>query len=479
MKVTDTADFLGLSKKNKNNKSFSKIDFLEALLKNINNKKEIKDIILHSNLTKEQKNKLLQKFLAKSINNKETTNSKLNTQELLNTKSTKQLNKKPEIIKANKPIISQLPDFNNEYKKEKSNLVKNKDLIKKNTIEQLLKKDKKTVSKTDTKEDTTFNKEELNVLSNIQTQITNVLKQEKDIVKKVKTVIIQKSINNPILQQIVKTDEFKKASSFKDLIKLSEKFNLNLVKIAVSQEKAQNKTTLNNKTALPDFEAINNIKSTKTNIIQQAQKEPAPLSKEKKESSKISLNDLLHTNKTPKTKTDNKTDNSKNTLNQLLSQEKPAKETKKDNNNSNNQLSSAQTLQSDLKPQIITAKQTIKHFASSLKEAVENYKPPVSKLTLELHPKDLGKVEVTIRQRGDNLKVQINTNNSSTINFFTTSQQELKNSLVNMGFTNINMSFNSNQDSQQKQNQNTQKYSKNTQKNEDEELIIDFSYKYA
>ena len=98
-------------------------------------------------------------------------------------------------------------------------------------------------------------------------------------------------------------------------------------------------------------------------------------------------------------------------------------------------------------------------------------------MTLELHPKDLGKVEVTIKQRGDNLNVQVNTNNISTINFLTSSQQELKNSLTNMGFSNINMSFNSNQDNQQKQNQH--KYSKTDKNNEEEELIIDFSYKYA
>ncbi len=67
MKISDLLNLLEKTSNNKNKKN-SKIDFLEMLLKNIDNKKEIKDIILHSNLTEEQKNKLLQKFLLKYSN---------------------------------------------------------------------------------------------------------------------------------------------------------------------------------------------------------------------------------------------------------------------------------------------------------------------------------------------------------------------------------------------------------------------------
>ena len=95
-----------------------------------------------------------------------------------------------------------------------------------------------------------------------------------------------------------------------------------------------------------------------------------------------------------------------------------------------------------------------------------------------MNPKEIGKVEVTLKQRGNDLHIQINTNNSNTINFFTTQQQEIKNSLVNMGFTNINMSFNSNSD---RKNQKEKSYTphKIENSNQEEELIIDLTYKYA
>ena len=115
---------------------------------------------------------------------------------------------------------------------------------------------------------------------------------------------------------------------------------------------------------------------------------------------------------------------------------------------------------------------------SSLKEAVENYKPPLTKLSLELHPKELGKVEVVIRHQGENLNIQINTNNTTTINFLTAQQNELKNSLVNMGFTNINMNFNSN-DQNRKHNKQNQFQNISEISNEEDELVIDFTYKYA
>ena len=437
MKITDLPDLLEITPANKE-KKISKADFLESLLKNFKDIKEIKNIISHSNLSQGQKEKLLQKILSKLKNNE------------LNTK---------EISKAKNNIIPQIDDPNIKNIKEKNSLkLKNKN-IKSHLLKNLLKSDKKTKHK-DTKK-ISFDKEELNILSNIHTQTPSF--KEKEILKKVKTIIIQKSVNNPVLKEIVITNEFKNISSFKDLIKISEKFNLNLIKIAISQEIQ--------KPSLIKIKASTKIKNN-IPLINTVKKQIPPL-KEKNETKTISLNDLLK--KTPKKGDKN---NEKPRLNPPLFQnEKPQKE--KDLNDKINTQLSTQTLQSNFKNQIISAKQTIKHFVSSLKEAVENYKPPVSKLTLELHPKDLGKVEVTIKQRGENLNIQINTNTASTVNFFTASQQELKNSLINMGFTNINMSFNSNQNNQQKQNQAQQKYSKNHNLNEEEELTIDFSYKYA
>lgn len=131
----------------------------------------------------------------------------------------------------------------------------------------------------------------------------------------------------------------------------------------------------------------------------------------------------------------------------------------------------------EIKHNIISAKQTLKHFASNLQEAIKEYKPPIHKLSIELNPKELGKVEVTLIHRGENLQIQINSNQTSTISFFNTNQNELKNILVNMGYNEVNMSFNSNDHQQQKQQykQNQNKFTKD----EDEGFTIEMTYTYA
>jgi flagellar hook-length control protein FliK len=146
----------------------------------------------------------------------------------------------------------------------------------------------------------------------------------------------------------------------------------------------------------------------------------------------------------------------------------------KTDNNSN--IQNHQTL-TTLKTNILKAKESLKHFTSNLKEAVENYKPPVSKLSMELHPKELGKIEVTLVHRGDNLQIQINSNNTA-ISFFHSTQQELRQNLINMGFTDVNMSFNQNQQQGNKEYRQHQKFSKN-ENEEYDEMIIEIPYQYA
>jgi flagellar hook-length control protein FliK len=88
-------------------------------------------------------------------------------------------------------------------------------------------------------------------------------------------------------------------------------------------------------------------------------------------------------------------------------------------------------------PQI---KQTMNTFAQDFKEQVEQYKPPMMKIQMALNPKNLGEVEVTLVNRGNNLHVSF-TSNTQTLNLFVQNQAEFKNSLVNMGFTNLEMNF--------------------------------------
>ena len=77
---------------------------------------------------------------------------------------------------------------------------------------------------------------------------------------------------------------------------------------------------------------------------------------------------------------------------------------------------------------------------SELKEQMQTYKPPITRFNITLNPSNLGEVEVTLVQRGQNLHISFNTN-TSTMNLFIQNQAEFKNSLVNMGFTGLEMNF--------------------------------------
>ena len=118
----------------------------------------------------------------------------------------------------------------------------------------------------------------------------------------------------------------------------------------------------------------------------------------------------------------------------------------------------------ELRPQIKTdtlaskqlspSKDTFSNFAADFKEKLENYKPPFMRVQLALNPKGLGEVDVVIVNRGNNLHVNISSN-TNTMSLFTQNQAEFKNSLVNMGFTNLEMNF-----SEQKENKEQQQNNK-------------------
>jgi flagellar hook-length control protein FliK len=76
------------------------------------------------------------------------------------------------------------------------------------------------------------------------------------------------------------------------------------------------------------------------------------------------------------------------------------------------------------------------------------------KVQMALNPKALGEVDVTIINRGNNLHVSI-TSNTNTMTLFTQNQAEFKNSLVNMGFTNLEMNFSDQRQSNNEQSKNS------------------------
>ena len=87
---------------------------------------------------------------------------------------------------------------------------------------------------------------------------------------------------------------------------------------------------------------------------------------------------------------------------------------------------------------------TFTHFSDRLKEAIANYRPPVTKISLELNPQNLGSVELTIAKNGDKLSVQISSNQNA-LQLIMQNAQDFKNALGNLGFQNIEMDFKDNQ----------------------------------
>ncbi len=138
----------------------------------------------------------------------------------------------------------------------------------------------------------------------------------------------------------------------------------------------------------------------------------------------------------------------------LLEKEEKAKEASdnkektKETSNSTQNAQNAQSSDKTSENKSVTPKETIKHFTQQLKQEIQEYKPPMSRISMDLFPKELGKVEVTIQKVGKNLKVSVISHNNS-LQTFLDNQQDLKNSLNALGFEGVDLSFS--QDSSKEQ----------------------------
>ena len=104
-------------------------------------------------------------------------------------------------------------------------------------------------------------------------------------------------------------------------------------------------------------------------------------------------------------------------------------------------------------------RETFDNFSSNLKEQVAAYKSPFMRFNITLNPLNLGEVEITMVNRGNNLHINFNSN-TQTMNLFLQNQAEFKNSLVNMGFTELEMNFSDQNQQKKEQGQKSYKGSK-------------------
>ncbi len=125
-----------------------------------------------------------------------------------------------------------------------------------------------------------------------------------------------------------------------------------------------------------------------------------------------------------------------------------SKEKTKESTNSAQNTQNTQASDKASENKSAAPKETIKHFTQQLKQEIQEYKPPMSRISMDLFPKELGKVEVTIQKVGKNLKVSVISHNNS-LQTFLDNQQDLKNSLNALGFEGVDLSFS--QDSSKEQ----------------------------
>ena len=104
-------------------------------------------------------------------------------------------------------------------------------------------------------------------------------------------------------------------------------------------------------------------------------------------------------------------------------------------------------------------RETFDNFSSNLKEQVAAYKSPFMRFNITLNPLNLGEVEITMVNRGNNLHINFSSN-TQTMNLFLQNQAEFKNSLVNMGFTELEMNFSDQNQQKKEQGQKSYKGSK-------------------
>ncbi len=106
----------------------------------------------------------------------------------------------------------------------------------------------------------------------------------------------------------------------------------------------------------------------------------------------------------------------------------------------------------DLGVKIHEAKQMVKYLANDIKQAIEDYKPPFTRIKVKLNPAKLGEVDLTVVQRGKNVHVNISSN-SAAINTLAQNANDLKIQLNQNGMNNASLNFNSSSDNQSQQQQ--------------------------
>ncbi|HEF7618312.1 TPA: flagellar hook-length control protein FliK [Campylobacter jejuni] len=249
----------------------------------------------------------------------------------------------------------------------------------------------------------------------------------------------------------------------KELNKNQEKNNLNQENIQDQNKNLKNNDQNLNLDKNLNKEIVKDTQKLVSNLTQKdfnLNKEPKNNNKENKDIKQNFFDQKLNFENLNKTQVVQNKENNANFNNNTTNKETFTQEQTKTHseNVDKNSLDELNSLVKDLNKvtqnnaRNITPKETLQYFSQDLKEAVDQYKAPITKLSITLNPNNLGEVEVTLIQRGNNLHINFNSN-TNTMNLFIQNQAEFKNSLVNMGFTGLEMNFSDQGKREQNQNQ--------------------------
>ncbi|HFU3525191.1 TPA: flagellar hook-length control protein FliK [Campylobacter jejuni] len=454
--------------------NLDKADFFKGAVDNV-----FKEIINNkiSNVSKNLNHNLQNTTHTTSTHSTQKTNSKdsgsLLSQTLKNLDSI--LSSKENKHEKNNKVKSKIEEDATDAKNTLKN-IKN-DEFAKNLTEELNIKDKKNqdnlnkdnnlkdLIKDSTKQDKNLNKElkdnastqELTNLKDLNKENKDFNKENKDFNKELK--------DNASTQELTNLKDLNKENKDfnKELNKNQEKNNLNQENIQDQNKNLKNNNQNLNLDKNSNKEIVKDVQNLVSNLTQKDFSLNKELKNNDKENKDIKQNffdqklNFENLNKTQVVQNKENNANFNNNTNKETFTQEQTKITHSENVDKNS-LDDLNSLVKDLNKvtqnnaRNITPKETLQHFSQDLKEAVDQYKAPITKLSITLNPNNLGEVEVTLIQRGNNLHINFNSNTNA-MNLFIQNQTEFKNSLVNMGFTGLEMNFSDQGKREQNQNQ--------------------------
>lgn len=420
--------------------NLDKADFFKGAVDNV-----FKEIINNkiSNVSKNLNHNLQNTTHTTSTHSTQKTNSKdsgsLLSQTLKNLDSI--LSSKENKHEKNNKVKSKIEEDATDAKNTLKN-IKN-DEFAKNLIEELNIKDKK-------------NQDNLNKDNNLKDLIKDSTKQDKNLNKELK--------DNASTQELTNLKDLNKENKDfnKELNKNQEKNNLNQENIQDQNKNLKNNNQNLNLDKNSNKEIVKDVQNLVSNLTQKdfsLNKELKNNDKENKDIKQNFFDQKLNFENLNKTQVVQNKENNANFNNNTNKETFTQEQTKTHSENvDKNSLDELNSLVKDLNKvtqnnaRNITPKETLQYFSQDLKEAVDQYKAPITKLSITLNPNNLGEVEVTLIQRGNNLHINFNSN-ANAMNLFIQNQAEFKNSLVNMGFTGLEMNFSDQGKREQNQNQ--------------------------